>query len=342
MDIFTSTLDVLHQLPLIQSWVEMRALLKRIAARKPRHWNLPVSACEAVGGTSEQAIPAAAAIACLHTGILLIDDLLDGDPRGEFRTLGAPATANLAAAFQAAALEVIAHHASADVITKLVAPRSLNHAALATALGQYLDSQNPVDEAAYWRVVQAKSAPFFGAALQVGALLGGAPAELAEQLRQFGSQYGEMIQIHDDLKDALAAPANPDWALGRAPLPILFALVVDHPDRARFRELRRVLSRATPDPEALAEAQNILIRCGAVSYGVHHLLARYQTAQQTLKRMPLMDRTGLEALLEDLIRPVEELFQAVGIAPPDAGEAVNWSGEDQGREAERLPELLRP
>jgi geranylgeranyl pyrophosphate synthase len=171
-------------------------------------------------------------------------------------------------------------------------------------------------------------------ALHIGALLGGAPAELAEQLRQFGGQYGEMIQIHDDLNDCLTVPANPDWTLGRSPLPILFALVVDHPDRARFLELRRALSRATSDPETLAEAQDILIRCGAVSYGVHHLLARYQTAQQTLKRMPLIDRAGLEALLEGLIRPVEELFLAVGMAPPSAGEAVNWNSEDQGRQAE--------
>jgi geranylgeranyl diphosphate synthase type I len=338
MDVFARALDALCALPAVQSWPDAQALLTHSTTQKPRHWNLPVIACEAVGGTSEQAIPAVAAIACLHTGILLIDDLLDSDPRGEYRTLGAPATANLAAALQAAALEVIAHHASADAAAQRAALCSLNCAALATALGQHLDSQNPVDEATYWRVVQAKSAPFFGAALQVGALVGGALLETAEQLWQFGCQYGEMIQIHDDLNDCLTVPANPDWTLGRSPLPILFAQSVDHPDRARFLELRR----AMPDPGALAEAQNILIRCGAVSYGVHHLFARFQMAQQSLKRMPLIDRAGLEALLEGLIRPVEELFQAVGMAPPDAGEAVNWNAEDQGMLTERLPELSRP
>ena len=333
MDIFAHTLDVLHNLSQIQSWAEMQVLLKRTAACKPRYWQLPVLACEAVGGSTEQALPASAAIACLHICIILIDDLLDADPRGEHQRLGVSATANLAAAFQAVALEVIAHNASADAATKLVVLRSLNYAALATALGQYLDSRNPVDEAAYWRVVQSKSAPFFGTALQIGALLGGALPETAEQLRCFGCQYGEMIQIHDDLKDALAVPANPDWGLGRAPLPILFALVVDHPDRARFRELRHVLSRAIPSPEALAEAQNILIRCGAVSYGVHHLLARYQTAQETLKRMTLVHSAALEALLEGLIRPVEELFRAIGIAPIDAGKEVYWNSEIHGVQA---------
>lgn len=311
MDVFAYILDVLCALPTIHAWPDMRDLLQQAASKKPRFWTLPLLACEAVGGAPEQALSACAAVACLYTSLILVDDMLDTDPRGDYRRLGAPATANLAVAFQAAALEAIAQNQIIPTAQQATL-ESLNRAALTTAFGQHLDAQNPLDEAAYWRVVQTKSAPFFGSALQVGALVGGANADLAMHFQELGRLYGEMIQIHDDLTDSLATPANPDWALGRASLPILFAQLVNHPERARFQELRRVL----PDTDALAEAQSILIRCGAVSYGIHQILSRYQQAQATLQTLPLVQHDGLNELMLGQVKPVRELFQMVELISP--------------------------
>jgi len=311
MDTYTLMLDYLLNLSLVQTWPETQALLKRAAAKKDHNWELPVPVCEAVGGRTEQAIPAMSAIGCLQISIILIDDLLDSDPRGEYHRIGAPATANLAAAFQAVSLEAIAESQS-ESDARLAALESLNRAALMTALGQQLDAQNPADEATYWKVVQTKSSPFYGAAFHIGALLGGASLELAEKLKRLGDLYGEMIQVYDDLHDTMAVPANPDWTMGRSPLPILFAQNVEHPDRARFLELRR----AVPDPEALTEAQTILIRCGAISYGVHHVLRRYDRAQALLREIPLSRPAKLDALLEAQVKPVRELFASLGAAPP--------------------------
>ncbi len=310
MDTYMLALKALSEskLTVVQSWPEMERLFKRAAPSPPRDWRLPVLACEAVGGKPEHAAPAVAAIACAQISIILIDDLLDADPRGEHQTLGAPAVANLAAAFQAAALEVIGE--GDDRYTqaaKLAAWRSLNQMLLTTAFGQYLDIQNPADEAAYWKVVETKSGPFYGAALHLGALAGGASIEIAEQLKHLGHLYGAIIQIHDDLNDAMAIPANPDWTLGRTPLPMLFAQRVDHAERARFLELRGRL-QAAPDPEVLAEAQRILIRCGAISYGVQELVSRHQTAQAFLEALPVPHRAGLDLLLQESIAPVNKLF----------------------------------
>jgi geranylgeranyl pyrophosphate synthase len=311
MDTYALMLDYLLHLSLLQAWPEMEALLKRAAAQKDKNWRLPVQACEAVGGRTEQAIPAMAALGCLQISIILIDDLLDSDPRGEYNRIGPPVTANLSAAFQALSLEALVQSKTEPAVT-LAALESLNRAALLTALGQQLDAQNPSDEAAYWKVVQTKSSPFYGAAFHLGALLGGAPLDLAEKLKRLGDLYGEMIQIHDDLHDTLAVPANPDWTLGRSPLPILFAQTVEHPDKARFLELRRAL----PDPEALTEAQTILIRCGAVSYGVHQILRRYEMAHEMLRGIPLSASAGLETLLAEQVKPVQELFASLGAAGP--------------------------
>jgi geranylgeranyl pyrophosphate synthase len=127
-----------------------------------------------------------------------------------------------------------------------------------TALGQHWDAQGPGEEDEYWKVVQAKSTPFYAEAIHVGALVGGASDETAGSLRDFGVVLGELIQIRDDLFDAFKRPANPDWVRGSS-LPILYARLVEHDYHAQFAEL---LPRAATESEALEQAQEILIRCG--------------------------------------------------------------------------------
>jgi geranylgeranyl pyrophosphate synthase len=309
MDIFEQIINYFLNTPRVDSWEEMRTLFRRIAFRRPDHWLLPVKACEAVGGTPDQAVPAAVAFACSHISIILVDDMLDSDPRGEYQSIGAPVAANLACAFQSAGLTALAQCAS-ETEPKLMALAGLNQMILTTALGQYWDIQLPTDEAAYWRIVRTKSSPFFGAALYTGALLGGASEKNASGLKELGNLYGELIQIHDDLNDTLAVPANPDWIQGRLPLPILFAQTVEHAERARFLELRQEVS----DEGALLEAQDILIRCGAVSYCVDQIWRRQQTAQRILAALELPRRDVLDALIEEVIAPVRKLFDSVEVS----------------------------
>lgn len=323
MDIHTQAVERILHLPSVQDWPDLRELVTRGALPNAAVWKLPVLACEAVGGTEEQSLPAAAALACLQLSIILIDDMLDADPRGEHQRVGAPLAANFAAALQAVGLEmIIASEASQSV--KLTALNALNHMLLATAFGQYGDVQNPADADAYWQVVQHKSSPFFGTALQIGALLGGASTELAACLQRLGQLYGEMIQIHDDLNDAMAVPANADWLQGRSSLPILFAQRVVHPDQARFLELCQSIA----EPAALAEAQLILIRSGAISYCVDQLLERYQCAKALLQKAQVPQGAGLENLLEVQIRPVRELFKATGVLLAESEDEL-WSSVER-------------
>jgi len=315
MDLYTAAMEQLKELPVLKVWPEPLDLLKRAASKEPRHWRLPILACAAVGGSRDLAIPLVTAIACLHKSIILIDDILDDDPRGEYHRIGEGAAANLAAALQAAGIEVICQSQS-DPVTKLAAIRSLNQMMLTTASGQHMDIQKLQDEASYWELVRSKSSPFFGAALRIGALFGGADPEIVARIEKFGRLYGEMIQIHDDLNDAMDTPANPDWVQGRSPLPILFAQVVDHPDRERFIALRK----AIPDPDALAEAQTILIRCGAISYCIDQLLRRVQAAQEILASTSLArpaTESRLAGLLADIVEPVKKLFAEIGLEQPE-------------------------
>jgi geranylgeranyl pyrophosphate synthase len=312
MDIYDQMIEYFSNIPHADEWKELQTLFRRVATAKPGHWLMPVRACEAVGGTAEQAISAATAFACSHISIILVDDMLDSDPRGEHQRVGMPAAANMACALQAAGLDVIARGENKARV-KLAALYHFNRMFLTTALGQLWDVKTPADEADYWRIVRTKSSPFFGSTLQIGGLLGGATLPVAARLRDLGCLYGEMIQIHDDLNDVMEVPANPDWTEGRSPLPILFARLVDHRDRSRFLELQRNIF----DPLALEEAQEILIRCGAVSYCVYQLLYRYKNVQDILASMTLARKDILDAVFEDVIAPVWKLFEAIGETLPE-------------------------
>ena len=307
MDLFSQVAHDFFVLPGMASWPAAQTLFQQAASRKASHWLLPVQACEAVGGAQDQAIRAMLAVGCAHIGILLVDDMLDADPRGTYHHLGMPAVSNLACAFQAAALSAI-RQCSQDPASCLVALTSFNAMFLSTAFGQFLDAcaHAPVDESAYWQVIRTKSSPFFGAALQIGALAGGGTLPTAEGLKNLGCIYGEMIQIHDDMHDAMETPANPDWVQGRSPLPILFASLVSHPEQKRFL----ALSQNITEPAALEEAQDILIRCGAISYCADQLIQRYRIAKEILEGIALVEYASISSLLETVIAPVYKLLEA--------------------------------
>ena len=233
MELYDATWEVLTALPTVQAWPELKELLQRIVRNKPPHWWMAARACLATGGTLEQALPAVVALGSLFLNIVLIDDMLDDDPKGHHNRLGAGTTANMASALQAIGFEAITR-SSLSVEKQLLVFNHLNQMMLQTTLGQYWDTQNPCDEESYWRVTRTKSSPFFSTSFFVGALMSGSPEPVAQKLGEMGALYGEMIQVNDDLNDVLEIPANADRLQGRYPLPILFATLVPHPDQARF------------------------------------------------------------------------------------------------------------
>jgi geranylgeranyl diphosphate synthase type I len=295
-------------------WPQMLQLTERVVHRETISvWDYPAAACQAVGGDPEAAVAGAAAVFCSLISIHLVDDMLDDDPKGDYHRLGAGRAANLALAFQAAG------HLLLDAPEVAPAVRASLHASFAsmslgTAFGQDMDSRELRSEEEYWRTVEAKTPPLFGAAFRLGALLGGAPPSMADGLETFGGVLGRFVQVSDDLSDALETPARADW--GRRPnnLPILYAMTADHPLRERFVDL----SARSEDPEALAEAQKILIRSGAVSYCTFKMIELSQEARETLARVPLRDSGPVERILAAHLRPLQKLLESVGVEGPSA------------------------
>lgn len=300
MNIYQSTVKCQAN---VTTWAELVQTIQRIAQNKPRDWHLPIATCLAVGGSQPQALPAIAILANLQASIILVDDMLDNDPRGQYHTLGHGVTANLALALQATAHQIIAQ-SQLSANNQLTLHNAISHMMHQTAQGQALDVQTITTEEAYWDMVRLKSAPFYGMAFYIGAVVGNAPAGTANQILQLGQLFGEMIQIHDDLEDTMSIPANPDWTENRAPLPILFAQTVPHPDRDHFIHLRQQL----PNPLALARAQQILLECGAISYCLHQLQQRHTQALTLLNSLDIPAPHHITSLINDMSRPIDTLI----------------------------------
>lgn len=77
--------------------------------------------------------------------------------------------------------------------------------ALEICEGQQLDmefeSRNDVAEAEYVEMIRLKTSVLLAASLKIGAILGGASAEDAERLYDFGMNLGVAFQLKDDLLD---------------------------------------------------------------------------------------------------------------------------------------------
>jgi geranylgeranyl diphosphate synthase type I len=296
----------------VAAWPQMLQLMERALHRDLISvWDHPAAACRAVGGNEEDALPGAAAIFCSLIGIHLVDDMLDDDPKGDYHTLGTGKTANLALAFQAAG-HLLLHGADATPQVRTELQASFARMSIGTAYGQDLDTRELRDEEEYWQTVRSKTPPLFGAAFRIGALLGGAPESVAAGLEVVGGLLGCFIQVSDDLSDSLKSPASADWLRRTNSLPILYAMTAEHPARVRFLEL----SARPDDPEALAEAQKILLKSGAVSYCAFKMMEVAQEARTVLSRLPLRDPEPIERILAANLRPLHKLLESVGVEGP--------------------------
>lgn len=300
--------ELVVALPDVDRWPEMRDLINRAKHRDEISvWEYPVAACLASGGTEEQALPGAAAIFCALTAIHLIDDLLDNDPEGDFHFLGVGRVANLASAFQAVSHRLIENISASQVQSSALQVR-LSRAFLATARGQELDSVEAVTEEDYWRRVEAKTPPLFAAAFAIGGLLAGASDPTIVGLERLGESLGRFIQVSDDLADALDAPAGADWQRPRNNLALHYALSTAYPERDEFIRL----SEGAHEPGALAAAQKILFKSGAVSYCAHQMNHFSTESRRQVRQLAVASSAPLDRLVDRMTRPLEHLL-SIGI-----------------------------
>jgi geranylgeranyl pyrophosphate synthase len=188
----------------------------------------------------EAVVRAAASVELVHMATLVHDDLLDGATMRRGREtiasshgaaaaiqvgdyLFARAFAELAGADEPAAIEVLA-----------AAALDLSQGELAQGRAAF---DIALSETAYVDRVRCKTASLFASACRLGAMLGGASADVQDRLAAFGEAVGMAFQIFDDILDLTGSSAatgkrrGADLRDGTVTLPMIYA-IQDEPDLA--------------------------------------------------------------------------------------------------------------
>ncbi|MBI1370021.1 MAG: hypothetical protein GC162_15375 [Planctomycetes bacterium] len=173
---------------------------------------LVVRGCEAVGGTIDQCLPAAAAIEMIHCFSLIHDDLPamdDDDLRRGRPTLHKhtnEAMAILAGdAMMGLAFELIVTHLSPASLAAAICTE-LATGTNAMIAGQVYDTLPDFDETVapverLRTIHRNKTGALIRASVRMGALCGGADGKQLEAVTRYGDAVGLMFQIVDDVLD---------------------------------------------------------------------------------------------------------------------------------------------
>lgn len=219
---------------------------------------LMLAACEAVGGAANNVLSAACAIEMIHSYSLIHDDLpaMDDDDlrRGNptnHKVYG-EATAILAGdgllteAFILLSNPATWGDASAEIYSKVLHILAKSAGSRGMVGGQVVDMQaeeKPVDLPTLEYIHTHKTGALILAAIEVGALLGGASEKQHRALCRYGEAAGLAFQIADDILDIVADPSllgkdiGGDQQRGKATYPALLGLTGA---RQRANELREL------------------------------------------------------------------------------------------------------
>ena len=277
---------------------------------------LVLKACEAVGGSWEKAVPAAAAVEILHTFTLIHDDIIDEDlvRRGQpsvHARWGVP-TAIIAGdflfskVFLAASRGLRELEISEETIARVV--ETLADATGKICEGQMLDMEfegrGEVSEEEYLAMVERKTAYLFKASAEVGALIGGADESMVGALGEYGRLAGIGFQMVDDVLGLIAderklgKPVGSDLREGKKTMPIIYAL-----SKADSVQRREILEAAgSKSREQIAEAIDLIVRLGGIEYAKRKAKEYVEQALGKLKALPETPaRRSLETLARILV-----------------------------------------
>lgn len=215
---------------------------------------LLLAACEACGGDSEAALPAACAIECIHTYSLIHDDLpcMDDDDfrrgRPTCHKVYGDAIAVLAGdALQPMAFELLLQspagpgYSAADLVKELAVTAGSLH----LIAGQVRDLEGEGRTLTFdeLRLIhEGKTAALLTSSLRLGAMIAGATASQLADLTVFGHATGLAFQVIDDILDVtqssekLGKTAGKDEAAGKSTYPALLGLEASRREAARLTD----------------------------------------------------------------------------------------------------------
>jgi octaprenyl-diphosphate synthase len=245
------------------------------------------------GYEGERHVNLAACVEFIHTATLLHDDVVDASDLRRGKETANALWGNKAPVLVgdflfSRAFQLMVADGSLDVL------RILSNASAVISEGEVLQLMTANDstttEAAYFEMIEAKTAKLFEAAAEIGAVVGGRPEADARALAAYGRDIGVAFQLIDDALDygtedeAFGKTVGDDFADGKVTLPVALAYAGGDADERCFWE--RVIDRGEQHEGDLDRALEILHRHDAIVATIRRAEQRGEAARRALDRFP--------------------------------------------------------
>ena len=264
---------------------------------------LVLAGCRLVGGKEQDALPFAEAIEVFHNFTLLHDDVMDrADVRRGMPTVHVKWNDNTAI-LSGDQMLIEAYHLLEGVPTQHLPQllRLFTKTATEICEGQQYDvdfeQRDDVEIADYIEMIRLKTSVLLAAALQGGAIIGGATQAEQQALYDYGIHLGLAFQIQDDLLDCFGDPATFGKAIGgdiscnKKTYLLLSAL--NGADPRQYTELSRWLKQTAPSAEKINAVKDLFIATRARQAAEQAIAEHTQQALDCLKQLPQNNETRL-------------------------------------------------
>jgi len=233
----------------------------------------------------------AAVVEFIHTATLLHDDVVDESTLRRGRPTANERFGNAPSVLVGDFLYSRAFQMMVDVNNMRVM-QVLSDATNVIAEGevqQLVNMHDPsLDETAYLRVIQSKTAKLFEASARLAPILCGAPSDIEQTCATYGQALGTAFQVIDDVLDyegsanVLGKNLGDDLREGKVTLPIICALRKANPSQ------KTLLSAAIVDGDLghMDDILQIIRETGALEAARASAYAEAQRAMKAAERLP--------------------------------------------------------
>ena len=291
-------------------WVDDQGMALSSRPERPRA-ALCLGVCEALGGDTARALPAAAAVELLHEFTRVHEDIQSGAPEQGNRPSGwwiwGPAQAiNVGDALHMVARLTLLHAEGADPEHVLESAMVMDAAALELFEGQQQDLslqlQPTATQHAYLAMAARQTGALLGCAAQLGALAAGADRAAQDACREAGRSLGVALRLQDDITQLWnSTDAVPNPAV-RKSFPVVLA--IETAPVSVKREIGTLLMARTHGPADATRLAELLDEAGARQGAIDAALAARSGFNDALGRVSVEEgrRLDLRELAEWMTR----------------------------------------
>jgi len=258
--------------------------------------------CQAVGGDTSQAMPAAAAVELIHNFSLIHDDIEDASYERHHRPTVWKLWGQSQAINAGDAMFTLAYLALLELKDKGIADEKVASSTEMLSLacsdlceGQYLDveyeNRRDITVEDYLDMAAKKTAALFAVSTSLGAYLGNEDSKLVDFFHLFGKELGIAYQICDDMlgiwgvEESVGKSAS-DISQRKKTLPVVYGL--QSSDGKARKRLEKLYSQKSIEGEDITEVTKILDQSGARDY------AENLAEQYYYKALAHLEATGLD------------------------------------------------